>query len=106
MWNIFLDKKGRKSKCKLCGKENENISNVLKICLSCIRNKPIDALKISREAHHIIRDEFHLPKKPPMDKDGIKCNICINECKVGIGKKGYCGLRKNVNGKLLCMKVS
>jgi pyruvate formate lyase activating enzyme len=43
---------------------------------------------------------FGLPEKPPGNKDGVQCNICINQCRIGEGEKGYCGLRDNRNGRL------
>lgn len=100
MWNMLLDNSGRKVKCQLCGRENENISSTIGVCLYCIRNNPEEALQITNEAHKTIREGFALPPEPPQDQDGIQCTICANECKIGRGKKGYCGLRKNVNGKL------
>jgi len=100
MWNMFLGTKGRKVKCQICGKESELISDTLKVCLSCIRKKPEETKKITNKVHKKIREEFNLPGKPPKDKKGLQCKICANECKIGIGKQGYCGLRKNINGKL------
>ena len=85
---MFLGKTGRKVKCRLCGKEIENISSTLSVCLSCIRNNPKKALHIIGEVHKKIREEFALVSEPPNDQDGIQCNICANECKIGSGKKG------------------
>jgi len=100
MWNMFLGTKGRKVKCQICGKESELISDTLKVCLSCIRKKPEETKKITNKSHKKIREEFNLPGKPPKDKKGLQCKICANECKIGIGKQGYCALRKNINGKI------
>lgn len=99
MWNMLLGRKGRKAKCKLCGKESEEVSSILGVCLSCIRNKP-EAVEIAKEAHKKIREDFGLPPEPPRSADGISCKICANECKMGNGEKGYCSLRKNTNGKM------
>ena len=100
MLNTLLENTGRKVKCHICGKNNVTNSSVLKVCLHCIRNKSEEALQITNVAHKKIREEFTLPPEPPRDQKGIQCNVCVNECKIGIGKSGYCGLRKNVNGKL------
>lgn len=97
----FLDKKGRKGTCSLCNKVSEDISDNLKVCLSCIRNRPDEAIKIALDVHREIREDFNLPPFPPRDKNGIKCRICANECVIGEGRYGYCGLRKNVNGKFI-----
>ena len=101
MWNVLLGPNGRKAKCQICNKESQFISDALKVCLSCIRKKPQEAEKITKDVHKKIRGKFNLSEEPPNDKKGIQCNICANECKIGIGSIGYCGLRKNVNGKLV-----
>ncbi|UCF13753.1 MAG: radical SAM protein [Thermoplasmatales archaeon] len=97
---MLLEIKGRKGKCRICNKESEFISDTLKVCLSCIRKKPEETKKITKNVHKKIREEFNLPGKPPKDKKGLQCKICVNECKIGKGKQGYCGLRRNINGKL------
>jgi len=90
-----------KTKCKICGQENRKISTALGVCLTCIRNKPEKALTITEENHRKIRMSFNLPPEPPHDPSGIKCLLCANECKMKNGEKGYCGLRRNENGKLI-----
>jgi len=92
---------GEKTKCSICGNESREISSTLEVCLSCIRNTPEKALIKTREVHKKIREIFHLPPEPPRDSKGIQCSICANECKIGEGKKGYCGLRENKNEKLI-----
>ena len=94
---MLLGPNGRKAKCQICNKESEFISDTLKVCLSCIRKKPEEAKKIAKNVHKKIREEFNLPGEPPKDKNGVHCKICANECKIGNGKIGYCGLIKNVN---------
>jgi pyruvate formate lyase activating enzyme len=44
--------------------------------------------------------EFDLPAKPPKDPSGVSCNLCVNECVIPEGQRGYCGLRKDRGGKL------
>jgi pyruvate formate lyase activating enzyme len=92
---------GRKDTCRLCGNKSEEISAVLEVCLSCIRKNPEEALKIALKNHRKIREEFNLPLEPPNDVDGIQCNICINNCRIGEGNRGYCGIRKSIGGKLV-----
>jgi len=96
---MLADRKGKKAKCKICGRESEEISFVLGVCLSCIRSEE-KALQIAIEAHKKIRMDFNLPPEPPSDANGIQCKICANECKMREGEKGYCGLRRNINGKI------
>jgi len=92
---------GKKTKCSICKKENRNISSTLGVCLSCIRNKPEKALAKTKEVHKKIRESYNLPPEPPHDVNGIQCSICTNMCKIGIGKTGYCRLRRNDHGRLI-----
>ena len=92
---------GEKIKCCICGNESREISSTLGACLFCIRNKPEKALAKTKEAHEKIRENYNLPPEPPDDANGIQCFICVNKCKIGEGRKGYCGLRRNENGRLI-----
>jgi len=89
-----------KKRCNLCGKESPYISEKLGLCLSCIRNQPEKAIPIALDTHKRSRMAFGFSPLPPNSKDGIFCKICINECKIADGNMGYCGLRKNIRGKL------
>ncbi len=88
------------SECVLCHIYSKYISEALKVCLKCIREKPDQALEIAAEAHYKSRTAAGLPEIPPKDPDGIDCSICINACKIAPNSFGYCGLRRNENGKL------
>jgi pyruvate formate lyase activating enzyme len=88
------------TECKLCNTSSLYISKTIGVCLECIRQRPKEALSIAMEAHKQSRAAFGLPEKPPKDPKGIPCNICVNECRIPEGETGYCGLRKNINGKL------
>ncbi|UCE79090.1 MAG: radical SAM protein [Nitrospiraceae bacterium] len=52
-------------------------------------------------AHVKCRKSFGLPVNPPKEPDGVPCNICVNECRIPEGKAGFCGIRKNINGRLV-----
>ena len=88
------------AKCQLCGITSPGISKALGVCLICIRRQPRTALEIAAGAHRISRAEFGLPLVPPDDPDGIRCNLCVNSCKIGKGCIGYCGLRKNQDDRV------
>ena len=86
--------------CQICKKENPFLSKNLKICLDCIRERPRLALPFIERAHLEVRKKYNLPAFPPKTKGGIKCNICQNQCQIGEGERGYCGLREKKDGKL------
>jgi len=86
--------------CQICKKESPFLSKALKVCLECIREKPKETFPFIKITHKEAREKYNLPAFPPKTKGGIKCNICQNQCQIGKGEKGYCGLRKNKNGKL------
>ena len=101
---IFYVKPGflsRRKKCKLCGKESILISEIIGVCVDCLRNNPEEALKIALEGHRKSRGKFNLPPTPPRDPNGLVCTGCANMCKIGEGGYGFCGLVLNKNGKLI-----
>jgi len=88
------------AKCSYCNKESSLIAENLGVCLDCIRKHFRQVLPLIEKAHHRTRKDFDLPDKPPRDPEGIACQMCINECIIPTGKRGYCGLRRNDRGKL------
>jgi len=71
------------------------------VCLGCIRKRPQEALAITDGVHEDSRKRFGFPPKPPRDPHGLSCGMCANDCTIGIGNRGFCGLVFNVNGKLV-----
>ena len=47
------------------------------------------------------RQAFDLPLTPPHDPSGVRCLLCGNECRIGEGQRGFCGLRAVQNSKLV-----
>jgi len=88
-------------KCKICKKTSPLISDQLGVCKECIKRKPEKALEITSQVHADTRAAFGLPPKPPDTPSGLTCGMCANNCRIGKGEKGYCGLVVNVNDKLL-----
>lgn len=88
------------AKCINCKKESKLISKALEVCLDCIREDFDRVLPHIQRAHAKSRMEFDLPTTPPKDTQGVQCNLCVNECRIPEGKRGYCGLRENKGGKL------
>jgi pyruvate formate lyase activating enzyme len=69
--------------------------------VECIRNKPEASRPIIALSHARARNRFGLPVEPPVSKEGIACRVCSHECRIGVGEVGYCGLKRNVGGRLL-----
>ena len=88
-----------RKKCRVCGEESPLISQALGVCASCIRERPDEASLFIEEAHASTRRPYGLPSKVPKGP-GISCGVCSNECRIGEGEKGFCGLRENRDGKL------
>ena len=90
-------------RCQICGDQSPLIFNQLGVCLQCIREKPEKALRITDKVHAESRGVFGLPPKPPRNPYGISCGVCSNDCKIGSGEKGFCGLVFNSGGRLVRM---
>ncbi len=88
------------AQCKLCQTTSAFISEALGVCVTCIRKQPQKALEITGRAHRESRAEFGLPPIPPDDPEGVRCNLCVNACRIGENDIGYCGLRENRAGRL------
>jgi pyruvate formate lyase activating enzyme len=87
--------------CKKCGKTSEEIAKVLSLCAECIREADSECLTELREIHIATRQKFGLPALPPSAPEGTQCNLCQNNCQIAIGGRGYCGVRRNENGRLM-----
>ena len=82
----------------LCGKGTA--SDILRVCVECIRSGREDALDYAKAAHTQIRSNYDLPAEPPKSDGGILCTLCSNECVMMEGERSYCGLQENVKGRL------
>jgi len=86
--------------CIHCHKTSLFISSPLNLCIDCIRSHYHLFKEHINKIHAETRKKFSLPPKPPKDKDGLLCDLCINRCVIPNNGKGYCGIRKNSGGKL------
>ena len=88
------------AQCTICERVAPEISGALGVCPACIRRQPRHALEIAARVHRQMRAEFGLPPVPPQSPKGVSCNICVNRCRMADAETGYCGLRRNRNGRL------
>jgi len=87
--------------CKLCG-STKLVSKSIGICINCFRkNKGREVVKEALNTHRKYRKTYGLPAEPPRSSGGIQCRLCSNNCVMGDGEAGYCGLRRNIGGKLV-----
>lgn len=100
MWNRKAIQPQPEQVCRLCGQASRLIAGQLGLCLACIRQRPGDALTVSQEAHAAARREFNLPERPPRTPDGHRCGLCVQDCVIGEGERGFCGLREVRDGRL------
>ncbi len=86
--------------CRICGKTFSSVAKILPYCPDCIREK-FDVIRDSlAKIHGQTRAEFKLPTIVPSNKKGKKCNVCVNQCRIGEGEKGFCDTRKNIGGRI------
>ena len=100
MWHTPVTKPLPEQTCKLCGDHSRLIAAQLGVCLDCIRNRPQEALEIADAAHAAARRLFGLPERPPRTEGGRRCGLCVQDCVIGEGERGFCGLREVQDGKL------
>lgn len=97
---ILRPEKTKEIECKVCGDTSEYVSEVLGVCADCVRDQFEEARPHLEKAHFKARSSYNLPSEPPKDEDGVSCGMCGNECRIGEGKRGFCGLVENVEGRL------
>ena len=76
------------------------MTNSLGVCVDCIRNETNLATPYIEKAHERVRIRYGLPPRIPKTSNGTACKLCSNECVIGEGEKGYCGLRTTIKGQL------
>ncbi|MFQ5807784.1 MAG: radical SAM protein, partial [Phycisphaerae bacterium] len=86
--------------CLVCRRQSREISRALSLCAACILADTRQARAQAAVAHAGARRQFRLPKHPPQTARGIACQRCVNACKINSGQIGYCGVRRNEEGRL------
>lgn len=89
-----------KGQCRVCGRSSL-VAHKLAACADCIRQHPERVMPHIREVQTMTRREFGLPTGPPRDVGGVGCHLCVNECQIAEGQRGFCGLRANRRGRLV-----
>jgi pyruvate formate lyase activating enzyme len=87
--------------CLACRQSATRVASAIGMCPSCCRDNPAAARFRGGAAHRASRAEFGLPATPPHNTRGVRCRLCSNECVIGEGGRGYCGLRTVCQGRLV-----
>ncbi len=88
------------NKCQVCENSSTTISNQLEMCVGCLRGGGGRNIESVRSTHLRSRRQFNLPGAPPRDTNGKLCKLCVNECSIPDGGYGFCGVRRNDNGRI------
>ena len=86
--------------CRLCGTESVTVSSRLGFCADCIRNDYEKASHSIAQTRERLRESFGLPSRPPDTADGVRCRLCANACRIAESEVGFCGARRNRNGRI------
>lgn len=95
----------RRSACSLCGDTSKLVSSSIGVCVSCIREKGLEAFSLAEKTHEETRRAYGLLPKPPRADKGIRCPLCSNGCTLAEGEAGYCGLRVNTSRRLVSLST-
>jgi pyruvate formate lyase activating enzyme len=87
--------------CHVCLSPSPIVTATLAVCSACIKKAFPRIQSEIRAKHAATRSVFDLPSEPPNFKGGVTCNYCANQCRIGEGEKGFCGLRTIRKGKLV-----
>lgn len=88
------------SVCLNCRRSDPISSQTLGVCSACILSDFSKVRSHLARVHGKSRSEFGLPGAPLDTPGGIRCRLCGNECVIGEGERGFCGLRTVENGRI------
>ena len=83
--------------CEICG-ESRNVSEYLGICAHCIQIGSHESRIRCTRVHSSLKRKFSQPDTPL--HNGVSCGLCVNNCSIPEGSRGYCGVRMTHKGKV------
>ena len=98
--SFFIHKSPVEATCGVCGRTGEDVSQALGVCRDCIVDDNDEARESIARARVRARERYSTPPSPPRTEDGKTCRICVNQCRMGPGELGFCGLRENRGGRV------
>jgi pyruvate formate lyase activating enzyme len=87
--------------CQFCGQKAITISDAIGYCYRCLRQHFSKLETKILSTHAKSRNHFGLPASIPKNPKGTPCHLCANHCQLKEREIGYCGIRKNVGGKIV-----
>lgn len=88
-------------RCFHCGKSSKKIAECLQLCYTCLRDH-FSEIREKIDSVHATSHHLHdLPPFPPQDPEAPACTLCVNSCRIPVGRRGYCGVRSNKGGRIL-----
>ena len=98
-YRVF-ERRPTEATCGVCGRTGPDISKVLDVCRDCILKDTERARELLRGARLESRRGYSMPVAQPRSVGGALCRLCVNECSMGPGETGFCGIRQNVGGRV------
>lgn len=98
---MFAPRSSAAIHCLACQRPSRQITTALEWCGACLRERLVEAQARVRAIHTDSRAAFDLPIQPPRTQGGVRCALCVNECVIGEGERGFCNLRTVRQGKLV-----
>ena len=88
------------ARCIACKRTSPLIAEVLGLCLDCLRAGSTLAEERVEAVHATTRRESGLVERPPRSPGGVNCQRCFHQCQIGENERGYCGVRREQQGRL------
>jgi pyruvate formate lyase activating enzyme len=70
-------------------------------CPACVRDRFSEISDDIFRLHQETRKTYDLPEAVPTDATGLACSVCVNDCRIKNGARGYCGIRHNEDGQMV-----
>ena len=70
-------------------------------CSNCIRESFLEIKEQVLRIHDRTRKPFGLPQAVTGSDAGPSCQVCVNKCSIPEGGVGYCGVRQNIDGRIV-----
>jgi len=86
--------------CRYCDRKGRAISDVMGYCAPCIRAHFPEVWPDIKDVHDRSRRPYRLPTDPPRSERGRACPLCMHRCNIPAGGTGFCGLRRNLHGRI------